>query len=366
MINISSGTATVLGLSEAFIDAPPTTAYLLVGERCKRDCSFCTQARSSQAPAQALSRVIWPPYEEKKTVSALKEAYQWGKIQRACLQVTVSPGYLSRAEEIIAQLKGIPISASVVVSNLDQVTRLLDSGLEIAGLSLDAANKEVYRQVKGGSFHQALGLIKEAAKRFPGRIATHLIVGLGETEEEMARLTQCLHDWGVIVALFAFTPNPGTALENLEPPPLSIYRRVQIARHLIVHNLARVEDFTFPFPRDPCPLAPVPGIPGRSLWDGTGSRRDKDSPEGHILGFGLEEHELSEALHDGKAFQTSGCPGCNRPYYNERPGGPLYNYPRPLTPDEVEEAIKEARVILMEDRRARQTILPTIATKKDR
>jgi len=47
----------------------------------------------------------------------------------------------------------------------------------------------------------------------------------------------------------------------------------------------------------------------------------------------------------------------------------LYNYPRRLTPDEVEEAIKEARVILIrieEDRRERQTIPPTIATKEDR
>lgn len=314
-IHISSGTATVLGLSEAFIDAPPTTAYLLVGERCERDCSFCTQARSSRAPAQALSRVIWPPYEEKKTLSALKEAYKWGKIQRACLQVTVSPGYLSRTEEIIAQLKGIPISASVVVSNLDQVAQLLDSGLEIVGLTLDAANEEVYRYVKGGSFNQALGLIEEAAKRFPDRIATHLIVGLGETEEEMARLIQRLHDWGVIVALFAFTPNPGTALENRPAPPLSSYRRIQIARHLIVKGLARAEEFAF-------------------------------SPGGRILRFGLEEHELSNALKDGKAFQTSGCPGCNRPYYNERPGGPLYNYPRPLTPAEVQQARREAGLSL--------------------
>lgn len=317
-IHISSGTAIVLGLSEASIDAPPTTAYLLVGERCERDCSFCTQARSSQAPAQALSRVIWPPHEEKKTFSALKEAYKRGKIQRACLQVTVSPGYLSRTEEIITQLKGIPISASVVVSNLDQVAQLLNSGLEIAGLSLDAANEEVYRRVKGGSFHQAFGFIEEAAKRFPGRIATHLIVGLGETEEEMARLIQRLHDWGVIVALFAFTPNPGTALENQPVPPLSSYRRIQIARHLIVRGLARAEEFAFP------------------------SGSCKDSPEGRILEFGLEEHELSDALKGGRAFQTFGCPGCNRPYYNERPGGPLYNYPRPLTPAEIQQAMQEA------------------------
>jgi len=300
-----------------------------VGERCKRDCSFCTQARSSRAPAQALSRVIWPPYEEKKTLSALKEAYQWGKIQRACLQVTVSPGYLSHTEEIIAQLKGIPICASVVVSNLDQVAQLLDSGLEIVGLSLDAANEEVYHHVKGGSFHQALGLIEEAAKRFPGRIATHLIVGLGETEEEMAWLIQHLHDWGVIVALFAFTPNPGTALENEPAPPLSSYRRIQIARHLIVEGLARAEEFVFP------------------------SGSCKDSPEGRILGFGLEEHELSDALKDGQAFQTSGCPGCNRPYYNERPGGPLYNYPRPLTPAEIQQAMREAALPLTKGQKER-------------
>jgi len=317
-IHISSGTATVLGLSEAFIDAPPTTAYLLLGERCERDCSFCTRARSSQAPAQALSRIIWPPYEEKKTLSLLKEAYNSGKIQRVCLQVTVSPGYLSRTEEIIAQLKGIPISASVVVSNLAQVVRLLDSGLEVAGLSLDAANEEVYRHVKGGTFNQALGFIEEAVKRSPGRIATHLIVGLGETEEEMARIIQRLRDWGVMVALFAFTPIPGTVLEKQPAPPLSSYRHIQIARHFIVEGLARAEEFVFP------------------------SGSCKDSPEGRILGFGLEEHELSDLLKDGRAFQTSGCPGCNRPYYNERPGGPLYNYPRPLTPAEIQEAIQEA------------------------
>ncbi|MCW3977503.1 MAG: radical SAM protein, partial [Candidatus Bathyarchaeota archaeon] len=40
---------------------------------------------------------------------------------------------------------------------------------------------------------------------------------------------------------------------------------------------------------------------------------------------------------------TSGCPGCNRPYYNERPGGPLYNYPRQPLPDEIR-AIKEHQI----------------------
>jgi biotin synthase-related radical SAM superfamily protein len=84
-----------------------------------------------------------------------------------------------------------------------------------------------------------------------------------------------------------------------------------VAHHLIIRNLATVEDFAF-------------------------------SPQGRIISFGLSEAELSAFLRDGKAFETSGCPGCNRPYYNESPRGPLYNYPRPLTPDETQSAIEEA------------------------
>jgi biotin synthase-related radical SAM superfamily protein len=48
---------------------------------------------------------------------------------------------------------------------------------------------------------------------------------------------------------------------------------------------------------------------------------------------------LKEILSSGAAFQTSGCKDCNRPYYNERPSGPLYNYPRPLSQEEIAEAI---------------------------
>ena len=58
---------------------------------------------------------------------------------------------------------------------------------------------------------------------------------------------------------------------------------------------------------------------------------------GKIIDFGVENETLRKAIESGEPFLTSGCPNCNRPYYNERPGGPLYNYPRPLRKDEIEE-----------------------------
>ncbi|MEM2915121.1 MAG: radical SAM protein, partial [Candidatus Bathyarchaeia archaeon] len=51
--------------------------------------------------------------------------------------------------------------------------------------------------------------------------------------------------------------------------------------------------------------------------------------------------ELRKIIRTGEPFKTSGCPGCNRPYYNERPGGPIYNYPRKPTSKEISEIEKQ-------------------------
>ncbi|MCJ7721119.1 hypothetical protein MUO98_01740, partial [Candidatus Bathyarchaeota archaeon] len=116
-------------------------------------------------------------------------------------------------------------------------------------------------------------------------------------------------DSGVYPGLFAFTPIPGTALENMSAPSLSSYRRAQVAHYLLAHKKTCLEKMVF----------------------------DKD---GRLTNFGISKEMLLEAIDTGKPFLTSGCPGCNRPYYNERPGGPFYNYPRQLLPEEIEEAKK--------------------------
>jgi biotin synthase len=259
----------------------------------------------------ALSRVNWPSWDQKEILEVVETAHGDGRIQRCCLQVTVVPGSLDRVKEIATRLgRRLPVSASVV-ANPDQLEELLDAGVERVGLSLDAANEETYRRVKGGDLHTSLAIIEEAARRFPRRITTHLMVGLGETEEEMVRLIALLLGWGVTPSLFAFTPIRGTAMQDESPPPVETYRRLQVARYLLVQGVCSVEDLFF-------------------------------SEQGRIVSFGLPRSELEQVLGGGEAFQTSGCPGCNRPYYNEPPRGPLYNYPRRLTHAEFSDALAAA------------------------
>jgi biotin synthase-related radical SAM superfamily protein len=310
-INVSIGTAAVLGLADVAMDAAPTTAYLMLGGRCLMDCGFCAQARSSQASTLKLSRVTWPEFDEARTLALLAEAVERGDIRRCCLQVTVAEDTFQRTLEVIQAVRrtcGVPVDAAILPRDMAQVEELLAAGVDHIGFGLDAACERVFQRVKGGSWARNLSLIAETARRFPGHGAVHLIVGLGETEQEMAEMIQRMHDLGAIVGLFAFTPVRGTRMGDASPPPISTYRRMQVAQYLISNNLACVRDFAF-------------------------------SPAGQLLSFNLPR--LPEILADGGAFQTSGCPDCNRPFYNERPGGTMYNYPKPLTLRQIETAVGE-------------------------
>jgi biotin synthase len=129
----------------------------------------------------------------------------------------------------------------------------------------------------------------------------------------MVNMIQKCVDMGVLPALFAFTPVAGTALENLRQPPIQQYRRVQLARHLIFHGIIRAESMNF-------------------------------DENGRITHFGVDKETLKQTVLSGEPFRTSGCPNCNRPYYNEKPGGPIYNYPKPLSKEEAARVFEELTI----------------------
>ena len=107
MVNVSIGTAAVLGLVDAPLAVAPTTAYLMLGGRCLMNCSFCAQARESQASALHLSRVTWPEFELREVLARLPDVVARGAIRRACLQVTVTSDAFEQALSIVSAVKAV-------------------------------------------------------------------------------------------------------------------------------------------------------------------------------------------------------------------------------------------------------------------
>jgi biotin synthase len=187
---------------------------------------------------------------------------------------------------------------------------LKKAGADRLGIALDAATEKVFNNTKGKDaggiykWDEQFRLLQEALTIFgAGNVSTHIIVGLGETELEVVEIVQRCTDLGILPALFAFTPIRGTALESNAPPKVESYRRVQLARYLIVNGKSQASNMRF-------------------------------DDLGKIVAFGLEKKELKSVIECGAPFQTSGCPNCNRPYYNEKPSGPIYNYPYPPSKEE--------------------------------
>ena len=56
-----------------------------------------------------------------------------------------------------------------------------------------------------------------------------------------------------------------------------------------------------------------------------------------LVDLGVSREERRHVIESGLPYLTSGCPNCNRPFYNEKPSGQLYNFPRPLNSSEIEE-----------------------------
>ena len=324
-VRVSLGSAIVLGLLSGKLDAPPTTAYLMTYRRgrCLANCGFCPQARKSQGRADMLSRVSWPAFPTKRVLDGIEKTAKIGGIKRVCIQALNYPevfAHLQALVRAVSQHAEVPISVSCQPLNPENIRRLAEAGTERIGIPLDAATEEIFDRVKGVAaggpyeMNRQLALLKEAVKIFGrGKVTTHFIVGLGETEKEMVDIIQRCVDIGVLPALFAFTPIAGTALENRKPPLIQQYRRIQLARYLIVHGAARAETFRF----------------------------DK---EGRIIDFGVDGQILRHVVWSGAPFLTSGCPDCNRPYYNEKPSGPIYNYPRPMCAEEIRKAAEELTI----------------------
>ncbi|MGC9468915.1 MAG: radical SAM protein [Anaerolineae bacterium] len=318
-IRVSLGSAVVLGLRSARMEARPTTLYAMLGESCVGACRFCAQARDSNADPKFLSRIAWPEFALEQVIERLPSAAEF---RRVCLQSLRSPGIeqtLINVTKAIHRAVALPISVCMNPTDPGWLRKLQAAGVDRVGVGLDCATEANFNRVKPG-FHWARyhQFLDEVVSVF-GTGSVHLIVGLGDSDEEIVRKIQDARDRHCYVALFAFTPVRGAQLD-LPPPEIGRYRAIQLARFLITMGRASYSDMTF--------------------------------SEGRLVSLGIPDDALARILATGTPFRTSGCPDCNRPLYNERPGGPTYNFAAPLTEQEQAEARAEL---------ARYLPLPTVS-----
>jgi biotin synthase len=291
-------------------------------EGCYANCTYCGLARERPGLAQdnTFIRVGWPVFATDRVVDAI--ARHESRVGRVCIaQVQDKRAYpdLLDISRRIRRRCQVPISALVSATLLDEAKLLAirEAGADIVGVGLDAASERVFDRTRGRgargphSWSQHWEIIRLARRHFgPMRVNCHVIVGLGETDQELVELLYRLKAEQIATYLFSFNPEPGTGMAHVARAPISRLRRIQLTKHLIEE-------------RD---------LPREAIeFDATGTIARVRAPRAVV----------DACIAAGVPFMTNGCPdrtgqvACNRPFGSYRPGEEFRDYPFQPTSDDV-------------------------------
>lgn len=289
---------------------------------CAAKCAYCGLSgakEKKESSSKNFIRVTWPEFTVDEIVAGIVRRQE--RVKRVCISMLTNSRAPRDAAEICRRLrKAIDIPVSMLVSptiltrrNLEE---LREAGADKIGVAIDLATPELFDHYRGSGvggphswkrYWQCLG---ESLDIFgKGMAGAHFMVGMGETEQDMCRAMQRVHDMGGNTHLFSFFPEGGSPLAHRLPPPIDQYRRIQLARWLIDNDHAHEQFFTY-------------------------------SDRRALTGYGISKGDLDAVIDTGEPFRTCGCTGrdgevaCNRPYANSRPGPGIRNYP--FKPEEAD------------------------------
>ncbi len=300
---------------------------------CIGRCAYCGISTPGHFGVNALPekktfiRVKWPVYKLQDVLTALKT--RQANFERACLSMITHRDALSDTLKITEKIKkscSLPISLLIsptLISSPEILKEFKGAGVEMAGVAVDASTREIFekyrgRGVKGPHKWEKYWEVLEWSVEVFGKYnaGIHLIAGLGETEKEAVDTIYDAYIKGAKTHLFSFYPEACSGLENLDPPELLSYRKIQVARYLINEKNMQISKIKF-------------------------------DNNGNIASF---DYDIRQVIDEGYAFMTSGCPcsndsrisACNRPFANERPSEVFRNYP--YIPSEEDKQLIEKQI----------------------
>jgi biotin synthase len=326
-IKISQASAMSLGLTggRMYRGAVNRCVNLLVHypEGCSANCAYCGLAKKRPGTYEDKSfiHVTWPIYPLNEILDTIRESPSY--VKRTCISMITNGKCSQDTLEIARRLNqdtSTPLSVLVspTILSPEDLIALKETGVDKIGIALDLATPDLFnkyrgRGVSGPHRWDKYWEIMESGLDVFGRnqVGAHLMVGMGETEQEMVSLMGRLWEKGVVNHLFSFFSEKDSTVADKQQPPWSVYLRIQLARFLIEEGVAIPEDMVF-------------------------------DRQGRIVHFGFDDDLLMETIRLGRPFMTTGCSGtdgqvaCNRPFGNCLPDMKQWNYPYLPNDEEVD------------------------------
>jgi lipoyl synthase len=219
--------ATCPNIGECF--GKGTATFMILGDLCTRRCPFCDVAHGKPLPPDA-----GEPANLARTIAALKLNYVViTSVDRDDLRDGGAQhfAYCIRAVRELSPQTRIEILVPDFRGRLDVALEVLSaSPPDVMNHNLETVPR-LYRQARpGADYHHSLKLLRDFKSRFPRIPAkSGLMVGLGETDEEILAVMRDLRAHGVDMITIGQYLQPSAhhlpVLRYVEPPVFQEYAR---------------------------------------------------------------------------------------------------------------------------------------------
>ena len=292
---------------------------------CRSDCSYCGLARTRPGNYEDKSfiRVEWPLVRTDDLVDRMAEHAD--KLTRLCISMVTNPFAFRDTCEITRRIRAkvkAPLSILVAPPTLNRrkLETFAELGVDMIGIGLDAVTEDLFRTHRtdvpaggaGLSWEKYWAVVNDARDIFgPWKVNCHTLVGLGETDYDLVDTFLRLKEREIFSYLFCFNPEPDSRLGETEKTPISRWRRIQLAKHLVETEGFGRDQFNF------------------------------DS-EGNLTRLRGPATVVDEVVESGIPFMTDGCPGeegepgCTRPYGSYRPSESFRDFPFRPSPEDMQ------------------------------
>ena len=266
-VQMSTAAAITLGLVEGQMHGCSCTRclnlLLTYPEGCRANCAYCGLARHRESERNYADRnfirVDWPAVSMDEIVDRIASDVEGTPFHRMCISMITHP---NSDEDTVTVLKkwtdridpdAIPISilSNPTTMTRDDVQRLRDMGSDIFTVALDAATPELFDRTRGKgvqsphTWKKYWDTLLEARDIFgPQKFGAHIIVGMGETLHDRARMLQVLAnlpEHPESVPINQLVAVPGTPLADAAPvDPFDFVRMIAVARIVMPASFVRL------------------------------------------------------------------------------------------------------------------------------
>jgi radical SAM protein (TIGR04043 family) len=198
---------------------------------------------------------------KQKTTIARKKPEQLAEVAEAAVRLdgvehmvmtTGTPKGGDRGVKVLAECAqaiktkvNIPIQAQCEPpSSKEWITQLYEAGVDSIGMHLEAVTQSVRERIMPGkaqvTLEQYFDAFHHAVKVFgKGQVSTYILAGLGDSEEDIVRVSQRLIKAGVYPFIVPFVPLQNTPLSNHPAPESDMMKRIyqRVSADLIKHQM---------------------------------------------------------------------------------------------------------------------------------